>query len=70
MPAFIKTDKDEERWSRAKKAVRKQYPNIPEGSDKFWALTNSIYQKMSKKASSTTSLIVSWLQTRKSNSTE
>lgn len=64
MPAFIKTDKDEERWSNAKKAVRKQYPNIQEGSDKFWALTNGIYQRMSKKASNRTSLIVKWLQNK------
>lgn len=46
MPAFVKTQKDEAAWQRAKRQVRAQYKDIDEQSDKFWALTNSIYQKM------------------------
>lgn len=48
MPAFIKTQRDEQIWSRAKEQVRKQYPKLSEKDDNFWALTNSIYQNMSK----------------------
>lgn len=48
MPAFIKTQRDEQVWSRAKEQVRKQYPKLSEKDDNFWALTNSIYQNMSK----------------------
>lgn len=46
MPAFIKTPADEARWERAKKAARKTLSESD--GDKFWALTNSIYQKMTK----------------------
>lgn len=48
MPAFIKTQRDEQVWSRAKEQVRKQYPKLSEKDDNFWALTNSIYQNMNK----------------------
>lgn len=47
MPAFLKTPEDEKRWKRAKKAAR-QDSNITKDSDEFWALTNYIYQKMTK----------------------
>jgi len=46
MPAFIKTPADEARWAKAKKAARKTLSESD--GDKFWALTNSIYQKMTK----------------------
>lgn len=46
MPAFIETPKDEKDWKRAKEAVHKQYPKIKESSDKFWALTNKIFQNI------------------------
>lgn len=50
MPAFIKSEKDEKVWSRAKSLVHKQYPDISEDSDNFWKLTNSIYHKILKGA--------------------
>ena len=46
MPAFIKTPADEKRWSRAKAAANKTHSE-GEG-DRYWALVNSIYQKMTK----------------------
>jgi hypothetical protein len=46
MPAFIKTPKDEKRWSEAKRAASKTLSESD--GDKYWALTNSIYQKMNK----------------------
>ena len=52
MPAFIKTKEDEERWSKAKSAVKRQYPHLTESSDKFWALTNGIYQRINKQKKS------------------
>lgn len=46
MPAFIKNPKDEAKWKKAKDAAEK---TLSEGDgDGFWALTNSIYQKMNK----------------------
>jgi hypothetical protein len=46
MPAFIKNPKDEAKWKKAKDAAGK---TLSEGDgDSFWALTNSIYQKMNK----------------------
>lgn len=48
LPAFIKTEQDEKIWARAKARVRKQYPDISEDSDKFWALTTTIYKSMNK----------------------
>ena len=46
MPAFIKTPADEKRWSKAKQAANKTHSES-EG-DSYWALVNSIYQKMTK----------------------
>jgi len=37
---------DEHLWSEAKKAVKKQYPKISEGSDRFYRLVMGIYKKM------------------------
>jgi len=49
MPAgVVKNKADEAAWNRAKAAVRKEYPDIAEDSDRFWKLTNSIFQDMSK----------------------
>ena len=50
MPAFIKSEKDEKVWSRAKSLVHKQYPDISEDSDNFWKLANSVYHKIRKGA--------------------
>jgi len=46
MPAFIKTPADEARWAKAKKAANKTLSES--AGDSYWALTNSIYQKMAK----------------------
>src|ERR1035437_1856255 len=46
MPAFIKTPKDEKHWSKAKEAANKSHSES-EG-DSYWAVVNSIYQKMNK----------------------
>lgn len=46
MPAFIKTPKDEARWAKAKEAANKSHSES-EG-DSYWAIVNSIYQKMKK----------------------
>jgi hypothetical protein len=46
MPAFIKTPKDEARWAKAKHAADKTLSESD--GDSYWALTNSIYQKMAK----------------------
>jgi hypothetical protein len=46
MPAFIKTPKDEKRWSKAKEAANKTHS---EGDgDRYWGLVNHIYQNMNK----------------------
>lgn len=45
MPAFIRTKSDEARWKKAKAAVGKPEDTF---TDRDWALTNSIYQKMHK----------------------
>lgn len=44
-------------WERAKHAVRKQYPRISKKSDRFWALVQSIFQKMIKKAAGVNPLV-------------
>lgn len=49
MPAFIKTPKDEARWSKAKKAVSESKKKDESSfHDRDWALTNYIYHKMGK----------------------
>jgi hypothetical protein len=40
MPAFVKTDKDEELWARAKERAKEQ------GRAKDWAYVTSIYKSM------------------------
>ena len=50
MPSnLVKTPQQEVHWERAKKAVKKQYPNIPEGSERFYKLTTSIFKNMEGK---------------------
>lgn len=46
MPKFVRTKADEVRWSKAKQAADKTHSES-EG-DTYWAVVNSIYQKMSK----------------------
>ena len=46
MPAFIKQPADEARWAKAKEAANKSHSES-EG-DSYWAIVNSIYQKMNK----------------------
>lgn len=46
MPAFIKTPQDEARWEKAKQAANKSHSES-EG-DSYWAIVNSIYQKITK----------------------
>lgn len=46
MPAFIKTPADESRWAKAKTAASKTLSESD--GDRYWALVNSIYQKMTK----------------------
>lgn len=46
MPAFIKSEKDEKVWSRAKSIVHKNYPDMSETDEDFWKVTNSIYHRI------------------------
>lgn len=46
MPAFIRTQKDEIKWNKAKEAANKSYSES-EG-DSYWAVVNHIYQNMNK----------------------
>lgn len=46
MPGFIRNKGDEKRWAEAKQAANKTHSES-EG-DSYWAVVNSIYQKMSK----------------------
>jgi hypothetical protein len=46
MPASVKTARDEAAWSRAKATIKKEYPEIDEDSDRFWALTQHVYGNM------------------------
>ena len=52
MPAgVVKTQRDEQKWKKAKGIIKRQYPSLSEESDNFWALVNSIYQNMKKSIS-------------------
>lgn len=42
---------DETKWSEAKAAARKQYPDVGEKNPKFWKIVSSIYKKMDGKFS-------------------
>jgi hypothetical protein len=45
MPGFVKTPKDEAKWSKAKEAAGK---STSKGSKGYWALSNYIFHKMGK----------------------
>ncbi len=42
----VHNERQEAAWERAKAQVRKQYPDVEEGSDRFYALTMSIYKNI------------------------
>ena len=46
MPAFIKTQKDEKIWSKAKSIAKNQYPDMPEDDETYWKITTAIYKKI------------------------
>ena len=47
MPSnLVHNPHEEAAWDRAKAAVRRQYTDIDEDSDRFYRLTNAIYQNM------------------------
>ena len=46
MPANIVKPGEEAAWERAKRAVRKQYPNISEDNPRFYKLTTTIFNNM------------------------
>jgi hypothetical protein len=49
MPGFVKTPKDENKWTRAKEAAVKSKKKDEESfTDQDWALTNHIYHQMDK----------------------
>jgi hypothetical protein len=53
MPAAVVHTKPEERhWDEAKARVREEYPDVAEGSDRFYALTMGIYKNMTGMAKS------------------
>ena len=56
MPSFIKTERDEELWSKSKAVAHTRYPDMSEDDESFWKVTTGIYKKMrggiGKKASS------------------
>ncbi len=53
MPSFITTPEEEAVWERAKGKVREGYPDLDEQDSRFWALTNTIYHRMSGRVSTT-----------------
>jgi hypothetical protein len=47
MPSnLVHTATDEAAWNDAKQATKKQYPDLTEDQDRFWKITNHIYQNM------------------------
>lgn len=42
MPAWVK---DDDLWERAKGIVRREYRDVPEGSDRFWRLVTGAYKQ-------------------------
>ena len=45
MPKFVKTERDEHLWEKAKEIVKKQYGKTEEDGDEFWALVTGVYKK-------------------------
>ena len=47
MPSnLVKGPEQERLWRKAKVQVHKQYPNVKESSNRFWALVTGLYLKM------------------------
>lgn len=58
MPAgAVKTKRDEAAWERAKAKTRKQYPNIKEGTPRFYRIVMTIYKNMRGKAAKPKSIL-------------
>jgi hypothetical protein len=45
MPGFVRTPKDEKKWSRAKEAAGE---STPKDSESYWKLSNYIFHRMHK----------------------
>lgn len=43
----VKTKKQEKAWEKAKRIIKKQYPSIKEGSDRFYRLVMKIFKDIS-----------------------
>lgn len=41
--------KDEATWEKAKQAAHKAYPDLTESNDRFWKITETIYESMGGK---------------------
>ena len=37
---------NEQAWDKAKSIVRREYPKVKEGTDKFWSLVQGVYKNM------------------------
>ncbi|GEM_PF-6170634 len=47
MPAaVVKSPADEKKWTKAKEIVKKQYPDVNEGDDRFYALVMGVFKQM------------------------
>lgn len=46
MPGNVKTPRDEHLWTKAKSIARKEYPDVTEDSDNYYAIVMGIYKKM------------------------
>lgn len=62
MPSFIRNEKDERDWLRAKEIVRDHYPDVKEGSESFWKLVNHIFHSVSGRKRSVTEEIAECLE--------
>jgi len=56
MPANVVKKGQEDEWDRAKAIIKKNYPNISEGSSRFWKLVMSIFKNMTGKTKSRSSI--------------
>jgi len=45
MPKFVKTERDEELWEKAKEIVKKQYGKTEADGDEFWKLVTGVYKQ-------------------------
>jgi hypothetical protein len=45
MPEFVRTEKDEKLWEKAKEIVKKQYGKTEADGDEFWALVTGVYKR-------------------------